>query len=62
MGHIIGISEHCGHMMTWKILTCDTQQIIFHSLVHPFSVNDPNLRANMLGGEREDTINDDPII
>ena len=62
MGHIVGISEHCGHMMTWKILTCDTQQIIFRSLVRPFSAADPNLRADMLGGEREDPINDDPII
>ena len=62
MGHIVGISEHCGHMMTWKILTCDTQKIIFRSLVRPFSADDPNIRADMLGGESEDTINNDPII
>ena len=26
-GHIVGISEHCGHALTWKILTDDTNHI-----------------------------------
>jgi hypothetical protein len=23
-GHIVGISEHCGHALTWQILTVDS--------------------------------------
>ena len=29
MGYIVGISEHCGPTLTWKILTADTQKVIF---------------------------------
>ena len=54
VGHIVGISEHCGHALTWKILTVDSNSIIFRSLVRPFSPDDPNLRADMLGGEASD--------
>jgi Reverse transcriptase (RNA-dependent DNA polymerase) len=61
VGHIVGISEHCGHAMTWKLLTEDTQVVIHRSLVRPFSLDDPNIRADMFGGE-EDAINKDPII
>jgi hypothetical protein len=64
VGHIVGISEHCGHALTWKILTPDTKTIIFHSLVRPFTSDDPNLRAELLGGEEDDPIINevDPII
>ena len=61
LGHIVGISEHCGHALTWKILTDDTQQIIYRSLVRPYTAADPNLRAAMSGGE-EDGVIGDPII
>ena len=61
VGHIVGISEHCGHALTWKILTVDSNSIIFRSLVRPFSSEDPNLRAEMLGGEKSDQ-NPTPII
>jgi len=61
VGHIVGISEHCGHALTWKILTADSNTIIFRSLVRPFSSDDPNLRAEMLGGEESD-LNPAPII
>jgi hypothetical protein len=44
-------------MMTWKILTIDTQSIMYPSLVRPVSAADPNLRADMVGGE-EVTFND----
>jgi Reverse transcriptase (RNA-dependent DNA polymerase) len=54
IGHIVGISEHCGHALTWKILTADTQRIIYRSLVRPYSDQDPNLRAVMTGGETDD--------
>ena len=53
LGHIVGISEHCGHALTYKMLTSDTQVIIYRSLVRPFSDDDPNLRADMSGGEDE---------
>jgi hypothetical protein len=32
MGHIVGISEHCGHSLTWKVLTSDTTHIINRSI------------------------------
>jgi hypothetical protein len=44
-GHIVGISEHCGHALTWIILTVDTQRLIYRSLVRPCTEEDPNLRA-----------------
>ena len=28
-GHIVGISEHVGHALTWKILTSDTNKVIY---------------------------------
>ena len=62
LGHIVGISEHCGHALTWKILTDDTQQIIYRSLVRPFSNDDPNFRAVMSDGESADGAINDPII
>jgi hypothetical protein len=51
VGHIVGISEHCGHAMTWKILTVDTKRIIYRSLVRAVSPSDANLRADMFDGE-----------
>ena len=54
VGHIVGISVRCGHVSTWKILTVDSNTIIFRSLVHPFSSEDPNLQAEMIGGEKSD--------
>ena len=51
LGHIVGISEHVGPALCWKILTADTQQVIFRSQVCPFSPEDPNLRADPTGGE-----------
>ena len=61
LGHIVGISEHCGHALTWKILDADTQSIIYRSLVRPYSADDPNFRAATSGGE-EDGVIGDPII
>jgi hypothetical protein len=57
-GHIVGISEHCGPALTWKILTQDTQHVIHRSLVRPTEGSDPNLRAELLCGEE----NVDPIV
>ena len=47
MGHIVGISEHCGHTLTWKVLTVDTKKILFRSQIRPCSDDDPNIRADM---------------
>ena len=42
---------HCGHALTWKILTQDTNKVIYRSQVRPFSMHDPNLCADLLCGE-----------
>ena len=44
-GHFVGIAEHVGHAMTFKILTTDTKKIIFRSVVRPITAEDRNLRA-----------------
>jgi hypothetical protein len=51
MGYIVGISEHCGHALTWQDLSSDTDRFINRSLVPPFDPNHPNLRADLIGGE-----------
>ena len=55
VGYIVGISEHVGPMMTWKILTNDTLKVLYRSQIRPFSTKDINLRASLIEGE------DDPI-
>jgi hypothetical protein len=60
-GHIVGISEHCGHALTYKILTSDKEHINYRSLLRPATPTDANLRADMFGGE-QDTHNVNPII
>jgi hypothetical protein len=32
LGHIVGISEHCGHALTYKVLTANTGHVIFTTL------------------------------
>jgi hypothetical protein len=51
-GNIDGISEHCGHALTLKILTDDTNVIIFQSIVCPCTTADCNLCAELLGEEK----------
>jgi hypothetical protein len=63
VGHIVGISEHVGHALTWKILTEDTNKVIYRSQVRPFHSEDRNFRAELLGGEEDPTTKIfDPII
>ena len=62
LGYIVGISEHCGPTLTWKILTADTQKVIFRSQVRPCSGEDPNVRADLLGGEDDPPSPGDPVI
>jgi hypothetical protein len=63
VGYIVGISEHVGNALTWKILTADTQKVIYRSQVRPFHAADRNLRAELPGGEEDPTTKiSDPII
>ena len=54
----MGISEHCGHALTYKILTGDTKVIIYRSVIRPVTHDDPNLRATILCGEENDVTHD----
>ena len=54
----MGISEHVGPIMTFKVLTLDTKKVIYRSVLRPATEADPNLRAESLGGENEDDIED----
>jgi hypothetical protein len=51
LGHVVGISEHCGHALTYKILSSESDVIIYHSLLRPGTPDDDNVRACMSGGE-----------
>jgi hypothetical protein len=51
LGNIVGISEHCGHALTYKVLTADTGHVIYRSLLRPATTGDANLRAGMFVGE-----------
>jgi hypothetical protein len=55
LGNVIGVSEHCGHALMYKILTADTGHVIYRSLLHPANTDDANLCASMFAGE-PDTI------
>ncbi len=45
LGHMVGIAEHVGHTMTYKVLTIDTQKVIYHSNLCSTSSSDPNLHV-----------------
>ena len=51
-GRWVGVAEHVGHMMTYKILTDDTRKIIYRSNVRSaLTKEDQNKRVDLLGGE-----------
>ena len=50
LGHIVGISEHCGHALTYKVLSSESDVIIYRSLLRPATSDDANVRAYMSGG------------
>ena len=51
-GHWVGIADHVGHAMTYKILTNDTSKVIYRSSLRPaMSPMDRNKRADLLDGE-----------
>ena len=53
LGYFVGVATHCGHMMTFKILTDDTQRVINRSQVRPADdPHRPNLRlTDLFDGE-----------
>jgi hypothetical protein len=51
VGHIVGISEHCGHSLTYKVFNPSTQKVIHCSLSRPADTSDPNLCVELLAGE-----------
>jgi len=51
LGHMVGIAESVGHAMTYKVLTADTQKIIYYSNLCSASSEDPNWHVTLLGGE-----------
>jgi hypothetical protein len=51
LGHVVGISEHCGHALTYKVLLSESDVVIYHSLLRPAIPDDGNVRACMSGGE-----------
>jgi hypothetical protein len=51
LGHIVGISEHCGHALTYKVPSSESDVIIYCSLLRPATPDDANVRACMSGGE-----------
>ena len=56
VGHVVGISEHVGPIMMYKILTEDTKKIIYRSSLRPCSDEDPNFRADFLDGENSASV------
>ena len=58
-GRFVGIAEHVGHAMTFKILTDDTNKIIERSLVRSTDPSAPNKRADP---PKIDEDNDDDVV
>ena len=50
-GYWVGFGEHCGDVMTHKILDHDTQKVIYRSAVRPQKSSTPNHRLAPHGGE-----------
>jgi hypothetical protein len=48
---LIGISEHCGPALPYKVLTANTGHVFYRSLLQPGTTGDANLRASMFVGE-----------
>jgi hypothetical protein len=51
LGHVVGISEHCGHALTYKVLSAESDVILYHSLLSPATPDDDKVRACKSGGE-----------
>jgi hypothetical protein len=44
-----GISEHCDHALTYKVLTINTLKVIYHSLIWPATSCDPCVLSCLVG-------------
>jgi hypothetical protein len=53
LGHVVGISEHVGHALTWKILDPVTHKVIHRSLCRP--TNDESLNRRLHKNTSRDT-------
>ena len=49
-GYMVGIAEHLGHVLTHKVLTHNTEKIVYCSELHP-THSGPNKCLNLLSGE-----------
>jgi hypothetical protein len=60
-GNIVGISEKCGHALTWRVLTSETNKVINCSVLRPANLDDGSLCAEteLLSGKDANTA---PII
>jgi hypothetical protein len=47
LGHVVGISEHYGHELTYKVGSSQSDVIIYCSLLHPATPDDDNVHACM---------------
>jgi len=45
---MVGTAENVGHAMTYKVLTADTQKVIYCSNLHSASSDDPNQHVALL--------------
>ena len=52
-GRWVGVAENVGDVLTWWVLTDDTQQVIARSVLRPVTSDDPNLRAEPPPGNGE---------
>jgi hypothetical protein len=52
LGNIVGISEHCGNALTYKVITADTGHVIYRSLLRSANTDDANLHASMFAGSQ----------
>ena len=50
-GYWVGFGEHCGDVMTHKLLDHDTQKLFYRSAVRPKKTSTPNHRLAPHGGE-----------
>jgi hypothetical protein len=50
LGHVVGVSEHCGHALTYKVISSESDVIIYRSLLRPATPDDDNVRACMSVG------------
>jgi hypothetical protein len=53
LGHVVGISEHVGHALTWKILDPITHKVIHRSLCRP--INEESLNRRLHNNTSKDT-------